>query len=127
MDELNVPRDGRWAVIPPWMLTKLVLAKLIVENTTNDALTNGNVGRVAGFDIAVSNNLTVVGGTNWKVLAGGSNLAISYAGQIDPAKIEALRDITDFCDYVRGEMLFGARVVNPDALAVLDAQVLAEP
>jgi hypothetical protein len=125
LDEANVPSEGRWAVLPPWMVNKLVLAKLIAENTTNDAFTNGVCGRAAGFDIRKSNNVNN-DGTTWNVMA-GTNAAISYAGQIDPAKVEALRDKDGFNDYIRGEVLFGARVIQPAALAVLKATVLAEP
>lgn len=125
LDEANVPEEGRWLVIPPWLKVKLVQAKLVAENTTNEAWSNGRVGRCAGFDIYQSNNVAN-DGTDYYCMAGTRD-AISYAGQIDPARVEALRAESAFEDKIRGEILFGAKVVRPDALAVLDATILAEP
>lgn len=126
LDDANVPSEGRWLVLPSWAVNCLIIAKILVENTTNDAFTNGSIGRALGFDIRKSNNVTVVGGTNYKFMA-GVNDAISYAGQIDPAKIEALRDKDTFGTYVRGLLLFGAKVVKPAGLVVIDATIAAEP
>lgn len=117
LDELNIPTEGRWCIIPPWFRVKLVLAKLLIENTTNDAMDNGRVGRIAGFDLRVSNNLSN-NGTTWYIMA-GTKAAGSYAGQIN--KIEALRDKDVFADYVRGLLVYGAKIIQPDALAVLTA------
>lgn len=122
LDENDVPKDGRWLILPPWLVTKLLLAKLLVENTTNVAFENGFVGRVAGFDIYESNNVNN-NGTTWNVMA-GTRAAISYAGQFN--EVEALRGESTFSDKVRGLNLFGAKVVYPDALAVLTATVAAE-
>ena len=126
LDELNVPEEGRFMVIPSWFEKKLVIAKIIVESTTNDALDNGVVGKGLGFTFKKSNNVPITGGTNYKIVAGTTDGA-SYAGQIDPARIEALRDKDAFNDYIRGEVLYGGKVLKPDALAVLDATVAAEP
>lgn len=124
LDELNVPRVGRWCVIPPWMNTKLVIAKLVVENTTNDAFNNGVVGRVAGFDLRMSNNVPVTSGTDYKVMA-GTNRAISAASQL--ASVEAYRPESSFSDAIKGLSVYGADVVEPDCLVVGDASELAEP
>jgi hypothetical protein len=125
LDELNVPREGRRAVLPPWYVSKLVLAKILVENTSNQAFDNGFVGRAAGFDLHVSNNVpTTNNGTEYKILA-GTNRGISYAEQIN--KVEAYRPDNSFSDAVKGLHLYGASVVDPDCLAVLDASILAEP
>lgn len=123
LDEYNVPREGRWAVLPPWMITKLVLAKLLVENTSNDAYTNGFVGRVAGFDIKESNNVYNSAGTYYPML--GSNKAISFAEQL--SKVEAFRPEQKFADAVKGLHLYGAKVIYPDALVTITCTVLAEP
>jgi len=125
LDELNVPQDGRWCVIHPFMKTKLVLAKILLENSPgNEAWTNGYVGRAAGFDLRASNNVRVVGGTNYKIMA-GTRKAISFAGQIN--KIDAYRPELQFSDAVKGLYVYGGKVVYPDALAVLDATVAPEP
>ena len=45
----------------------------------------------------------------------GTNEAITFASQL--AKIESLRDKDSFSDLVRGLYLYGAKTVQPKALA----------
>ena len=65
------------------------------------------------MDVLVSTNLGDVGG-KYYVLA-GTNEAITFASQL--SKIESLRDKDSFSDLVRGLYLYGAKVVQPKALA----------
>jgi hypothetical protein len=125
LDEANVPEEGRFCIIPPWFKTKLLLAEVIVENTTNDAFQNGKIARCAGFDLRVSNNVSN-DGTDYQIMAGVKR-AISAADQIPANTVEAYRPEASFSDAVKGLHLYGAKVIDPDALAVLDATVLAEP
>lgn len=116
----NIPHSGRWCVVPPWFTTKLVLAKMIIENATNTAFENGYVGRATGFDIYESNNVpTTNNGAEFKIMAGFGTKAISFAQQI--SKVEAYRRESAFGDAVKGLHLYGAKVVYPEALVVLDA------
>lgn len=110
----NVPLEGRWIVVPPWYMTKLVLAKILVETSPNDTFENGFVGKVAGMDVYVSNNVQVEG-SNYYVMA-GSKEAITFADKL--SKIEPYRLEGSFADAVRGLYLFGAKVVQPRALVV---------
>ena len=123
LDEKNVPTNDRWVVIPSWFKTKLVLAKVLVENTTNTAFNDGFVGRVAGFDVWQSNNVPLVS-SNYKIMA-GTNRAITFAGQFTEGP-EVLRMTQRFGNYIRGLYVFGTRVIQPDALAVLDATIAPE-
>jgi hypothetical protein len=122
LDEYNVPTEGRWVIIPPWFKTKLILAKVLVENQTNQAFDNGFVGRCAGFDVRESNNV-YNDATTWQILA-GTNKAITFAQQVN--KVEAYRPEASFSDAVKGLHLFGAKVVYPEALARMIATVAAE-
>lgn len=126
LDEANVPEEGRWCVLPPWMVTKMSLAKIteIQDGSTEAAaaLEERRVARYAGFNILKSNNV-YNDGTNYKIMA-GTRKAISLATQV--VQIEAYRPEASFSDAVKGLALFGAKVVYPDALAVLDATVGAE-
>lgn len=125
LDEANVPSEGRWAVIPPWFKTKLVIAEILVENTTNNAWTNGMVGRAAGFDLHVSNNVDTNGaGTHEQIMA-GTRAAGTFAQQI--IKTEAIRLEGSFGDGVRGLHVYGAKIVQPDCLAVGSFNEIAEP
>ena len=125
LSQENVPEDGRWLVIPPWFKTKLLLAKALVTDNgaAADAFTNGKVGRVGGFDVYESNNVSN-NGTTYYIMA-GTRKAISFAAQVN--KVEAYRPEASFSDAVKGLYVYGTKVVYPDALAVLTATVGSEP
>jgi N4-gp56 family major capsid protein len=117
LDEANVPSEGRWVVIPPWLEGRLILdGRFIKANESADAsaLRNGQVGRAAGFTIMTSNNTVNTTGDDYAVLA-GTDMAISFAEQI--SQVEAYRDTTSFSDIVRGLHLWGAKVIRPEGLA----------
>jgi hypothetical protein len=57
----------------------------------------------------------LVTGDDYSVLAGGGNMAISYAEQIN--KVEAYRPESAFSDAVKGLHLWGAKVIRPEGLA----------
>lgn len=122
LDEKNISREGRWAIVPPWFEEFLVMDGRLVATGADAADTravNGRAGRAAGFDILVSNNVPVLAGpTEYKIVA-GTNLATSYAEQI--SKVEAYRPQLRFADAVKGLHLYGAKVVRPEALALLVA------
>ncbi len=110
----NVPTLGRWIVIPPVLQTKLVLSGL-VNATNNDAiLQNGQLMKAFGFDIRVSNNVPNTSGAKYKIIA-GTNDAMSFASQIN--SVEAGRRSDRFGDTMRGLTVYGAKVVQPAALA----------
>lgn len=122
LDEANCPTNGRYCICPPWMRTKLTLAKVIVENQTNSALEERRVYRIAGFDVEFSNNVAVAN-NYYKVMAGVRN-AIAFAGQL--RSVEAYRPENSFSDAVKGLYLFGSKVVLPDFLAVASVKPKAE-
>jgi N4-gp56 family major capsid protein len=120
LDEANVSSEGRWAVVPPWYHSKLLLnTNFINIEKSGDggaALRNGMIGRAAGFDLYKSNNVVNVTGDDYAVLA-GVNSAISYAEQIN--SVEAYRPESSFSDAVKGLHLWGCKVIRPDSLAYL--------
>ena len=119
----NVPQAGRWAVVPPWFEGMLRKNANFVANPASGSgesvVTNGLIGRVANFDIYVSNNVTDNGSGVYRCMF-GSRMAISLAVQKQP-QMEAIRLQDSFADGVRGLLLYGAKVVRPAALAVLFA------
>jgi len=124
LDENNVPRMGRWAIVPPWFHGYLLMDDRFVGTGAAEAdgrAVNGFVGRAAGFDIFMSNNVPFVAGPlEFKVLC-GTNYATAYAEQIN--SVEAYRPELRFADAVKGLHLFGARVVYPEALALIIADM----
>lgn len=104
-----------WVVINPNIESYLLQSPEFISayKVADETLREGSIGRIAGMDVLVSTNLTDVDG-KYYVLA-GTNEAITFASQL--AKIESLRDKDSFSDLVRGLYLYGAKTVQPKALA----------
>jgi N4-gp56 family major capsid protein len=117
LDEANVPAEGRWCVIPPWLEGRALRDDRFIRldaSGTTEGLRNGQIGRAAGFDVLMSNNVVNSTGDDYEVLA-GTDGAISYAEQI--SKVEAYRPEAKFADAVKGLHLWGAKVIRPEMLA----------
>ena len=104
-----------WVVINPNIESYLLQSPEFIKayNVADKTLREGAIGRIAGMDVLVSTNLTDID-SKYYVLA-GTNDAITFASQL--AKIESLRDKDSFSDLVRGLYLYGAKTVQPNALA----------
>lgn len=123
LNEANVPKQGRYVVIPPFIENLLLQHSSLVRVDaagTAESLREGMIGRLVGFDVYVSNNCVNVTGDDYAVLAGVPQ-AIAYAEQI--SKVEAYRPESAFSDAVKGLHLYGAKVVRPSALATCVASI----
>ncbi|WP_128977278.1 P22 phage major capsid protein family protein [Streptomyces roseicoloratus] len=121
LDEANVPKQGRYCVLPPWLEGVMLRDPRFVkvnESGTEQGLRNGMVARAAGFDILTSNNVPVPTSNNY-IITAGVNSAISFAEQIN--KTEAYRPESSFSDAVKGLALYGAKLIRPDSLAYATA------
>lgn len=113
--------DAVHAGVRPWVVINPVIESYLLQSpefisaykVADETLREGSIGRIAGMDVLVSTNLTDVA-DKYYVLA-GTNDAITFASQL--AKIESLRDKDSFSDLVRGLYLYGAKTVQPKALA----------
>lgn len=146
LDEQDVPDSGRWLVIDPATRALLFQSDLAKAYSTGDdtsPVRNGKIGMIDRFDVYVSNNLprgpagatttgdwvsgdgsedsvTVSGtGAKRKAIMAGHKSAITFASQI--TKMETVRNPSDFGDFIRSLNVFGYKVVNPKALALLVA------
>lgn len=119
LDENNVPRSGRFAIIPAWYLG--MLSKDPRFTKEHKVLENGVVdgANVAGFNLRMSNNVPV-SSKKYSIMA-GTEQAISYAGQI--SKIESYRPNNTFADAVKGLFVYGAKVIEPKALVNFTCQI----
>lgn len=118
LNEHNVPMLGRWVVIPPWFHGLLLKDERFVGNGTgyNQAILQGGwVGDAAGSRIHLSNNVPESAGS-YSVIA-GTNAAGSFAEQL--VELEAYRLEKNFSDGLKGLHVYGAKVTQPDGLAVL--------
>jgi hypothetical protein len=121
MNEANAPLVGRYAIISPWVLTKINLAgiKSLTDNTA--VYTNGFLGRAYGFDFYISNNVNK-DSTAWadtKIVCGVKGESYTYAEQM--LNIEAMRNQDIFADKIRGLFVYGGRIVQSDITACLFA------
>ena len=81
LDEANVPRQGRWCIIPPWYHGWLQKNANFVSYGTQanrEDLENGIIGAAAGMRIVVSNNLPSAGAGRNYVIA-GHEMGVTYA------------------------------------------------
>lgn len=112
-----------WVIINPTIESYLLQSTEFIgaHNVADETLREGAIGRIAGMDVLVSTNLSAVN-NKYYVLA-GTNEAITFASQL--SKIESLRDKDSFSDLVRGLYLYGAKTVQPKALAKMVVSVPA--
>lgn len=124
LDEQNVPEDGRWMVIAPWVAALLKTSDLRQAYLTGDdvsPLRNGKLGMIDRYTLYVSNNINTVtdsGASCFHFLAGTRD-AISFASQI--TNVESIRSTQTFGNIVRGLNVYGYKVVKPEALVDLYA------
>ena len=121
LDENNTPDDGRrWVVVPAWAEGMLLKDSRFVNATEggNTIRANGIIGKAAGFNVHMSNNVTNDNQTvkTYRVVA-GHPMAVSYADQING--VEAYRPELRFASAVKGLHLWGYKVVRPSLLATL--------
>ncbi|MCD8333787.1 MAG: P22 coat protein - protein 5 domain protein [Clostridiales bacterium] len=118
LSEANVPRLGRWVVVPPWFHGLLLKDRRFVGYGTDfnkGILQGGLVGAAAGFQIYLSNNVPNTDGTLYKVMA-GTTAAGTFAEQL--VNLEAYRPEKNFSDAVKGLHVYGAKVIQPKAIAL---------
>lgn len=128
LDDENVPEQGRFVVIPPVVYGLIEKSDKFqyTEGNMTQVVRNGQVGRLAGFDVIKANTVPKAKGTGsgnpdyYKIIAGHS-IATTFAEQIND--VEGYRMEKRFADAVKGLHLYGAKVVRPEALAVLNAMV----
>jgi N4-gp56 family major capsid protein len=129
LNEASVPRNGRFVVVPPWYEGILNKDNRFISNAAaspaaGEPLLNGSIGRAAGFDVLVSNNVPTnaapVGAANqstrFRVIA-GHPISTTFADTI--SKVEAYRPERRFADAVKGLHVYGAGVTEGLGLAVL--------
>lgn len=124
LDENNAPDDGRrWVVVPAWAYGALLKDSRFVNATDlgNQIRMNGLVGKAAGFNVYMSNNVTDDAQTvkTYRIIA-GHPMAVSYAEQI--SGVEAYRPELRFASAVKGLHLWGFKVVRPALIATLYAK-----
>jgi hypothetical protein len=125
LSEMNCPKAGRRAYISPYVEAQLVKQNVLMTLGQNPELFgNGYLGRYLGFDIFGSNNLAT-GSTHTASqpvheCMFGTVEAITFADQI--VKTVAYQPEGAFSDAVKGLHVYGAKVIKPKALVVIETR-----
>lgn len=134
LDQLNVPKEGRWVVLDPIFVEKLMdeNSKLVQTDWNRgggEGLTNGKLSAstIRGFTVYESNNLPYLGtgaevpvttstrtATNVGLIVAGHSSAVATATQLNT--VEKYRNPFGFGDIVRGMNLYGRKILRPEGL-----------
>lgn len=119
LDNSNAPQENRNLVITPKYKTMLLQAPEFnrASSLGDTVVQNGYIGNVAGFSVHVTTNNPAVGSV--VNLMAFTPDYISFASQV--SKIETVRPYNMFADAVKGLYLYGSKVMQPKAGAVLKA------
>lgn len=120
MDQVNLPAEGRFVIVPPWVKGLLLQNSTFVTASAPEVVLNGQIGQIAGLNVLVSNNVKTTGSAPVvSHMIAGHPSAWTYAEQI--TNLEGLRLEGSFADAVRGLHLYGARVLDGARLFDLQA------
>ena len=120
MDQVNLPAEQRYVVVPPWVKGLLLQNSTFVTAAQPSAVLNGSIGQIAGLNILVSNNVKTTGSSPVvSHMMAGHPSALAYAEQI--TNVEGLRLEGSFADAIRGLHLYGAKVLDGARLFDLQA------
>ncbi|MBQ5834316.1 MAG: P22 coat protein - protein 5 domain protein [Clostridia bacterium] len=106
--------------VSPAIAGLILKAKVNLSTDNTDSLENGCLGSIGGCKIFVSNNITSLRtetGMTYKCIA-RTKRAIAFAEQL--SEIDAYRPELRFADAVKGLHLYGAKVVYPEEMVLLD-------
>lgn len=115
----NVPTTEQVSLeVTPEFLTKLQMAKLLVDTDNSSVLTSGVSHKLKTFniDVYMSNNLPKDEDGN-DVCFLRTKKAISFAEQLKEVKSYEPQNF--FGEAVKGLQVYGAKVIRPDELAVI--------
>jgi hypothetical protein len=113
LDEQNVSDEGRWFVMPPWMVATIKKSDLRIASLAGDGvsiLRNGKVGEIDRFTIYQSRNLltqTSPGPASYCMF--GHSAGLTFAAQI--VECQMIDNPNDFGYIIRGLMVFGFQVI----------------
>jgi hypothetical protein len=123
----NVNPNDVFSIIPPWVQTKLVLAGIMNKTDNTDLYTNGRIpGKMLGYDFYLSRNVSK-NSASWdktRIIIGVRGESFALAEQI--VNTEAYRPELRFADAVKGQLLYGGKIIRPDLTMCLYADYTAE-
>ena len=132
LDEMNIPEQGRWVVMPAWAAALIKESELRQAYLSGDAtsiLRNGRLGMIDRFTLYVSNLLPkgpvtgppALAAGEWVIYAGHAH-GLTFASQV--SQVETLRSEFTFGTLLRGLQVYGYKVIDGTALA---QAIVSEP
>lgn len=125
LDEQNVPESGRFLILPYWATTRLKMSDIKDASLVGDGtsvLRNGRVGIIDRFTVYNSNLLPTYtdGADKTTHFLAGTKAGLTFATQL--TNTETLRAESTFGNIMRGLMVYGHKVVKPEALTAVYAK-----
>ena len=107
-------------ILPPWLYMAFRQAYQNKDTDNSEYLTNGKVAKYGNMTIKMSNNVAMktISTTDHYYIQIRTKRAIAVA--MSEAHTEAYRPEASFSDAVKGFKLYGAKIVRPKELVVLD-------
>lgn len=126
LNKVSAPTTMRWIVVGPNFGSALLADRRVTQADaagTDVVARNGLISSIPqlGLNVYQSNNAPVTAGREG-IIAGVQG-ALAFATQL--RELEALRDPDRFGDIIRGLQVFGAKVVNPNGVVYVEADVKA--
>ncbi len=117
--EADVPfEEERFLVISPAIYTKLVLGKIVFQQTNDKVFDKGFKGSFLNFGVYVSNSIKKTGNVHHCMAF--SRQALALAEQIPVSMIERYSPEKSFADAFKVLHLYGATVIRPGELVRVD-------
>jgi hypothetical protein len=117
--EADVPfEEERFLVISPAIYTKLVLGKIVFQQTNDKVFEKGFKGSFLNFNVYVSNSIKKTGNVHHCMAF--SRQALALAEQIPASMIERYSPEKSFADAFKVLHLYGATVIRPGELVRVD-------
>jgi hypothetical protein len=124
--EADVPfEEERFLVISPAIYTKLVLGKIVFQQSNEKIFDKGFKGSFLNFNVYVSNSIKKGEDGEYHCMA-FSRQALALAEQIPASMIERYSPEKTFADAFKVLHLYGASVIRPGELVCVDLKPLAE-
>lgn len=123
--EADVPfEEDKFLVISPAVYTKLVLGKIVFQQSNEGIMGKGFKGSYLNMNVFVSNSIQKTGDINHCMAFSRQSIAI--AEQIPVNMIERYKPEKTFADAFKALHLYGATVIRPSELVRLDITTAAE-
>lgn len=127
----DAPLDSLWLAIGADLEAQFLQDPMYIETADRVETRTGQIGSIAGFSLLRTTGVPTSAGSgssrvpNVKILAGAGNYATTFADQL--TKTEAYRIQNQFGDAVKGLEVYGAKVLEPETLAVAHVNSAPQP